>query len=104
MSEGSQFSFADNVKVAATPETEELGLANRVGQVFGSTMPSATGVSFLGNTQQDCAIAVKFEDLPESIWFAPELLELVDHATGTRVTIGARKFKRGGDGVWMKDE
>ena len=96
--------FADKVKIIATKETEELGLANRIGQVFGTTMPSSTGVSFVGSTTQDLAIAVQFEDIPESIWFAPDLLEFVDHAPGTRVTIGARKFKRGDDGVWMKDE
>lgn len=96
--------FADKVKIIATKETEELGVANRIGQVFGTTMPSATGVSFVGSTTQDLAIAVQFEGLSESIWFAPELLEFVDHASGSRVTIGAKKFKRSADGVWMKDE
>lgn len=67
-------------------------------------MPSSTGVSFVGSTLRDCAIAVKFEDLPDSVWFAPELLELVDHAQGTTVTIGTKKFKKNSDGVWMKDE
>ena len=104
MGEGVSLSFGDKVKVIATSETEELGVANRIGQVFGTTIPSATGVFFAGNTTQDLAIAVQFDELPDSIWFAPELLEFVDHAPATRVTIGAKKFKRGADGVWMKDE
>ena len=43
-----EVSFGDNVRVVRTRETEALGVAGRVGQVFGYTTPSITGVVVVG--------------------------------------------------------
>ena len=75
--------FGDKVRVRLTPVTEEKGLAGLVGMVCGQTTPSITrGLigEIVGEPKQDYAINVLFEDLGTSIWFAPELLELIESA------------------------
>ena len=52
------------------------------GQVYGETTPSVTGIEVVGNLRDDFAINVFFESRDTSYWFAPELLEFLDHAEG----------------------
>jgi hypothetical protein len=86
----SEISFGDQVRIHQTPETEALGVAGRVGQVHGYTAPSVTGVVVIGDDGGDYAIAVFLEGSAEATWFAPRLLEFVDHAPGTEIRVGDR--------------
>jgi hypothetical protein len=97
-------SFGDNVRIRSTPLTQQLRLADLVGNVHGETTPSVTGIQVIGNSAEDHAIHVFFDDRKEGFWFAPELLEFVDHAPGTEVTIGgvSKKWIRSATGKWVE--
>jgi len=95
--------FGDNVQVVATPVTIQVGLAGLGGQVFGETTPSVTRVEVVGEATADYAFNVQLEGRPDSVWFAPELLELVDHAPGTEVVIGNKRFVRSESGEWTDE-
>jgi hypothetical protein len=97
-----EISFGDNVRVLPTPETQSLGLAGLVGQVYGQTTPSVTGVSVVGQCAQDYAINVQFEGRSDSIWFASQLLEFVDHSPGSEAVIGNKRFVRAASGEWIE--
>jgi hypothetical protein len=92
----------DNVRVRQTPETIRLGLAGRVGQVFGDTTPSVTGVEVIGDRSADKAYNVSIEGQSADLWFAPEQIELVDHAPGTDIRIGNKRLVRQADGSWRE--
>jgi hypothetical protein len=94
-------SFGDRVRVRSTPVTVTLGLAGLVGQVYGETRPSATGVEVIGGTAQDYAINVAFPDKADTLWFSPDSLEFVDHAPGTEIVIGNKRFVRSASGEWL---
>jgi len=98
-----KLSFADNVRVRSTLLTEERGLAGLVGQVYGETKPSVTSIEVIGELQTDYAINVHFKDLDTGYWFASELLEFVDHAPGTEVTLRPerKKWVRAASGEWI---
>ena len=95
-------SFGDNVRVIATPDTERLGLAGLSGQVYGHTTPSVTDVDVIGDLTDDFAINVHIEERDADFWFVPELLEFVDHAAGTEITLDGvpKKWTRSADGGW----
>jgi hypothetical protein len=76
-------------------------LAARTGSVFGETKPSVTGVEVIGEIANDYAINVNLDERNDSFWFAPELLEFVDHAPGTEMIVGDKKFVRSADGEWI---
>jgi hypothetical protein len=99
-----QISFGDNVRVRATPETTTLGYADATGQVQGVTIPSVTNVEVVGGSAEDCAFAVAVQGRGGALWFSPDLLELIDHAPGTEITINgaAKKWTRAADGSWME--
>ena len=99
-------SFGDNVRVSAGPDTVARGLAGEVGVVFGETTPSVTGVEVIGVLLTDYAINVHFEHRKQSFWFAPELLEFVDHAPGTEIRLDGvpKKWTRAADGSWIEEE
>jgi len=93
-------SFGDNVRIVTTPLTMEKGVAGVMGTVCGWTVPSTTGVSVIGACTGDFAFNVSLPDRNEYFWFSPELIELVDHAPGTEIEIGKKKFIRHADGEW----
>ena len=93
-------SFGDNVRVLSTPETEALGLAGKNGQVYGETTPSVTNIEVIGNSENDIAINVNFEESEIDHWFSPSLLELIDHAPGTEIVVGNMRAVRNKDGTW----
>lgn len=71
--------FSDTVRIRATPETERLGYARLVGQVFGETTPSDGAIKsdeLVGEPEEDFALYVDFEE-QEGAWFAPQLVEFV---------------------------
>ena len=72
-----EISFGDTVKVLNTEQTEESGLAGKIGEVLGETRPSSTGVTYFGDAKDDYVINVEFLDINEEYWFTPELLELI---------------------------
>ena len=102
MPDEKRITMFDRVRVRAASDTESRGLAGLLGDVHGETTPSKTGVEVVGQLASDYAIAVMFQGRPEAIWFAPELLEFVDHAPGTEIQIGkvAKKWVRREDGNW----
>lgn len=97
-------SFGDNVRVRSTDVSESVGLAGLVGQVYGETTPSKTGVEVIGQSTNDYAINVFFVERDESVWIVPELLEFVDHASGTEFQVegASEKFLRDARGEWVK--
>ena len=104
MIDGRPIAFGDTVRIVSTAETLEMGLAGCIGQVYGLTTPSVTGIEMIGHSQQDHAINVYFDDRSEGFWFAPELVEFVDHAPGTTIKIGDKTSIRQADGQWLDSE
>ena len=100
--EDTPITFGDNVRVVATPETENVRLAGLTGEVYGHTTPSVTNVDVIGDLTDDFAINVHFEERDESYWFVPQLLEFVDHGAGTEITLDGvpKKWTRNADGGW----
>ena len=92
--------FGDNVQIRTTPLTEQLGFAGLIGSVYGETTPSVTCVEVIGEVTEDFALNVMLNGRDEQLWFAPHLIELVDHAAGTRIRIGNREMVRRDDGEW----
>ena len=93
----------DNVRILSTPETEAVGLAGLVGDVYGVTTPSVTGIApIIGQMTEDLAYGVHFEERQETIWFAPHLLELVDHGPGGEIRIKGvpKRWVRTESGKW----
>jgi hypothetical protein len=80
--------LGDNVRIRLTPETKALGLAGKI--------------KFIGDTRQDLAFNVFFKDRNKAFWFAPELLELADDASGTEVQVGSKEWMGSGSGEWKE--
>ena len=95
-------SYGDNVRIARTAETERLGIADMIGNVYGETTPSDTNVEVIGELKSDYALNVYFDVLDVSYWFAPHMLEFVDHAPGTEIHVHGSPFKsvHQPDGSW----
>ena len=94
--------YGDNVRIRRTPETELLGIAESIGNVYGESTPSETHVEVIGPLKSDYALHVYFDSLKKSYWFAPEMLEFVDHAPGTEIHVHGSPFKsvHQRDGSW----
>jgi hypothetical protein len=94
--------FGDNVRIRSTPRMQELGYAGRSGSVYGETTPSVSGVEVIGEVTCDFALNVVFDngDPKAGLWFAPQLVEFVDHAPGTQIRIGEMHLVRRADGEW----
>jgi hypothetical protein len=93
----------DNVRIRETAATTSAGLAGLQGQVYGVTTPSHTGVTVIGESTEDCAYYVHFESSAEDVWLAPEVVEFVNHAPGTTVTVGpGPEHVRQADGTWVE--
>lgn len=97
-------SFGDHVRIRHLPQTEATGLAGLTGQVYGQTTPSVTSVNVIGEDNSDYAINVFFQDRNESFWFVASLVEFIDHAPGTQITVGAKEFIRSENGEWHGDQ
>lgn len=100
MNELISISFGDTVRIKNNPLTQSLGLAEKIGVVYGQTTPSATNVEVIGELKEDYVVNVHFDDLNKSFWFVEDLLEFVDHGAGTEATIGETSFKRDKNGEW----
>jgi hypothetical protein len=98
-------SFGDNVRIRVTKETETAGVAGLKGQVCGETTPSVTGVEVIGTPSSDFTINVHLEERDEAYWFAPELVEFLDHAAGTEIRLKGvdKRWIRTEDGGWKEE-
>ena len=65
-------SFGDRVRILATDETRASGHAGWVGQCYGFTTPSVTGVEVVGPAGQELAYNIHFE-AGHDAWFASAL-------------------------------
>ena len=99
-----RLSLGDNVRVRTTEVTKRHGAAGMRGQVYGETTPSATGVDVIGDSTTDYAVNVFFDELDKGYWFAPNLLEFLDHAPGTEIVIGNHRWVRADDGEWIEPD
>jgi hypothetical protein len=97
-------SFGDTVRIISAPETIALGVAGKTGQVYGETTPSVTAVDVVGQLTEDFAINVCVSGVEEQYWFAPNLLEFVDHSAGTEIIIGNSRAVRRADGSWEESK
>jgi hypothetical protein len=106
MPDNPAITFGDNVRVRRSPETEARGVAGLRGQVYGETTPSVTGVEVLGEVTQDRALNVHLEGRAEPLWFAPELLEFIDHGPGTEIRLNGipKKWVRTAAGEWSESQ
>ena len=97
-------SFGDHVRIASSDETERSGFAGRSGHIFGESMPSSSCVGpVIGDRGEDVALSVFFEDTEEQEWFAPHLVEFLDHGGGQTMTLeGGPSFKRDSAGTWQE--
>jgi hypothetical protein len=102
MEEDELISFGDNVRIKDIPVTQKAGVAGLTGSVRGVTTPSVTKIEVIGELKEDCAINVYFEGKSEGFWFAPDLLEFVDHAPGSEISIKDRKWVRTESGEWKE--
>lgn len=97
-------SFGDNVRVVESQLTKELGISGLKGQVYGETIPSVSGVEVIGELKSDAAVNVYIEELQSDYWLSPDLVELIDHAPGTTISIGDKELIRTEDGEWKESE
>lgn len=100
-------SFGDNVRIVATPLTAAHGLAGAAGEVRGETTPSVTGIEVIGVLTGDYAVHVYLPDRDEGFWLAPDLVEFVDHAPGSTMSLdlpgGRKTWRRTADGEWVEE-
>ena len=95
----------DRVRVRTTTMTEAAGVAGRTGQIYGETRPSSSGVArneIIGELTEDYAVNVHFDELKRSVWLTRDLLEFVDHAPGTQITVGGTTRVRTETGEWIE--
>lgn len=90
------------VRIKESPETKRLGLAGKIGEVWGWTTPSSSRVSVVGEVAEDYAVSIHFEDISEAFWLSPELLERLDHHPGLEATIGGKRIFYTPDARWQE--
>jgi hypothetical protein len=97
-------SFGDNVQVLSNSATDAAGLAGRAGTIYGETVPSASGVSVLGELAKDYAVNVFVDELKQGFWLDPSLVKFLDHGAGAEITIkgSSHKSVRQSDGSWLE--
>ena len=97
-------SFGDKVRIVSSDSTMASGHADLIGVCFGMTTPSVTGVGVVGGAPDDIALNVHFDDdTVQDAWFTPELVAIVDHAEGSRATVGDLAFVKTQGGDWVPE-
>ena len=65
-----------------------------------------TGVDVVGELTADYALNVDLDDLEETYWIVPELLEFIDHGPGqvaeVRLPSGPKRWVRAETGEWIE--
>jgi hypothetical protein len=72
--------------------------------VLGESIPSSSGVGpVIGDRGENLALSVFFDDTEEQEWFAPHLVEFIDHGGAQTMGLdGGPAFARGADGTWRE--
>ena len=98
--------FGNKVRIKRATETEEKGLADMEGEVYGQTTPSMMNLEIIGNLKEDIAINVHFENLGKSFWFAKDLIEHLDNGQGVEITLDGidKKWTKGENGEWNEED
>lgn len=98
-------SFGDKVRVIKATETDALNISNLTGEVYGETTPSVTGIEPIGESDEDIAFNVHFDELDQSFWISPNLLDFLDHNAGTEITLDGidKKWTRNDNGHWIEE-
>jgi hypothetical protein len=99
-------SFGDHVRIASTPVTHQAGLAGLVGTVFGETRPSVSGVTVIGDANDDFALNVSFEGRKETYWLTLDLVEFVDHYPDATIRLEGvpKEWVREKTGEWRESD
>ncbi len=98
--------FGNKVRIKRTSETEEKGIADKEGEVYGQTTPSMMDIEVIGTLKEGIAINVYFDDLNESFWFAEDLIKQLDNGQGTEITLDGidKKWTKGESGEWIEED
>ena len=98
-------SFGNHVKIKSSNETENLNLAGKTGIIYGETIPSITNIKVIGNPNVESAINVYFDDINESFWFDPDLLQEIDNGVGSVMTLNGvdKKWTKDNVGNWIEE-
>ena len=92
----------DTVDIVNEPATVIGGFAGRRGTCYGFTTPSVTGVDVIGDSTDDVALNVGFDD-GTSAWFHPSLVAFVDVNAGQGLIVGNKRFVRAESGEWIEE-
>ena len=85
-----QARFGDKVRIRESLETVAAGFSGKTGLVSGETVPSMSRVTVIGTVTDDFALCVMFDGTPvQDAWFTKELVEFIDHAPGTTMSVGS---------------
>lgn len=97
--------FGNKVLIKRTIETEEKGLADKEGEVYGQTTPSMMDIEVIGTLTKDVAINVHIDDLNEAFWFVEDLIEHLDNGLGAEITLDGidKKWTKGENGEWIEE-
>jgi hypothetical protein len=86
------FQMTDRVRILTTPVTLAAGFAEKSGTVYGATTVSLWGdlagtdpLDVVGAPKDDFAINVMFGDEAEGVWFATDLIELLERGPGVSI-------------------
>jgi hypothetical protein len=98
--------FGNKVKIKISRETEEKGLAGKIGEVHGETTPSVMELEIVGTPSEDYAVNVYFDELEEAFWFDPHLLEYINNGQGSVITLDGvdKKWTKGKNGEWIEED
>ena len=98
--------FGNRVRIKRTTETENKGLADKAGEVYGQSTPSMMDFKVIGTLTEDVAINVHFDDLNESFWFAKDLIEHIDNGQGAEIILDRidKKWTKGENGDWIEED
>jgi hypothetical protein len=94
--------FGDRVRIRDAEDARQRGFVGRVGDVFGESVPSSSGVGpVIGDRGDDFALSVFFDETGEQEWFAPHLVEFLDHGGPQTMSLeGGPTFARDPEGKW----
>ena len=83
-----------------------MGLAGKIGEVYGFTTPSMMDLEIIGTPTDDFALNVYFDDLQTSYWFDADLLETIDDRQGSVITLDGvdKKWTKGQSGQWIEED
>jgi len=99
-----EISMGDRVRIIDTAETRQGGWAGLAGDCWGVTTPSITQVKVIGGPA-DQAFHIHFDsDSIADAWFHPDLVDYIDHAPGTEITVAGARLVREPTGEWRRME